>query len=111
VPIGRGQRLIFTETRAPIPPYDGHHIEVYIADFSTPYNKLLERGLVTMETDAHEWRFQKIVDPKTNRALFEVEHEVRSMKHPLFARPLVNRNPQQTNTAYVRGQDAFRGTY
>src|SRR5882672_8578680 len=26
VPIGRGQRLWYTETREPIPPYDGHHI-------------------------------------------------------------------------------------
>lgn len=111
VPIGRGQSLRFTETTQTIPPYDGHHVEMYIADFSTPYKKLLERGLITMETDAHEWRFQRIVDPKSNRTLFEIEHEVRSLKHPLFARPLVNRNPQQTNTQYVRGQDAFRGTY
>ena len=111
VPVGRGQALYYTETQAKIPPYDGHHIEVYIADFSGPYKKLLDRGLITMETDAHEWRFQKIVDPKSNQPLFEIEHEVRSLQHPLFARPLVNRNPLQTNTKYVRGQDAFRGTY
>ena len=111
VPIGRGQRLWYTETREPIPPYDGHHIEMYIAEFSTPYKKLLERGLITMETDAHEWRFQRIVDPKSGKPLFEIEHEVRSLKHPLYARPLVNRNPLQTNTAYQRNQDAFRGKY
>jgi hypothetical protein len=111
VPIGRSQRLWYTETRESIPPYDGHHIEMYIADFSTPYRKLLERGLITMETDEHEWRFQRIVDPKSNKPLFEIEHEVRSLKHPLYARPLVNRNPLQTNTAYQRNQDAFRGKY
>jgi hypothetical protein len=64
-----------------------------------------------METDAHEWRFQWIVDPQTLKPLFEIEHEVRSMRHPLFARPLVNRNPAITNTAYVAGQESFRGTY
>jgi hypothetical protein len=111
VPVGRAQALRFTETSAKLPPYDGHHIQIYIADFSSPYAKLLERGLITLETDAHEWRFQKIVDPKSGKALFEVEHEVRSLKHPLYARPLINRNPKQTNTGYVRGQDAFRGTY
>jgi hypothetical protein len=111
VPVGRAQALRFAETSAKLPPYDGHHIQIYIADFSSPYEKLLERGLITMETDAHEWRFQKIVDPKSGRELFEVEHEVRSLRHPLYARPLVNRNPMQTNTGYVRGQDAFRGTY
>jgi hypothetical protein len=36
---------------------------------------------------------------------------VRSLTHPLYARPLVNRNPAQTNRDYVRGHDAFRGTY
>ncbi len=52
-----------------------------------------------------------IVDPKTNAPLFRIEHEVRSMKHPLFGRPLVNRNPAQSNSAYMRGQDTFRGSY
>lgn len=108
---GRSQRLIFRETVEPLPPYDGHHIQIYIADFSGPYRRLLDRGLITMETDEHEWRFIDIADLATNRALFTVEHEVRSLKHPLYGRPLVNRNPAQTNRAYIRGQDAFRGTY
>jgi hypothetical protein len=111
VQVGRGQALYFSETDQPIPPYDGHHMEIYINDFSGPYRKLLERDLITMETDSHEWRFQKIVDPATGKLLFEVEHEIRSLKHPLYARPLVNRNPSQTNTAYLRGQDSFPGIY
>lgn len=111
VPAGRGQALVFTETAQPIPPYDGHHVQIYIADFSGPYQKLKARGLITLETDAHEWRFQKIVDPQDGKALFEIEHEVRSLMHPLYGRPLVNRNPDQTNTRYRRGQDAFRGGY
>jgi hypothetical protein len=111
VPVGRGQALYFTETDQPIPAYDGHHIEIYIGDFSGPYRKLAERGLISMETDAYEWRFQKIVDPATNKLLFEIEHEIRSLRHPLYARPLVNRNPLQTNTKYLRNQDEFRGSY
>lgn len=111
VPAGRGQALVFAETSAEIPPYDGHHIQIYIADFSGPYGKLLERGLVTLEADAHEWRFRRIVDPRDGEMLFEIEHEVRSLKHPLYGRPLVNRNPDQTNTRYARGQDSFRGSY
>ena len=111
VPVGSGQYLDFSETDARLPDYDGHHIEMYVAEFSGPYRWLKERELVTMETDAHEWRFQWIVDPQTLKPLFEIEHEVRSMWHPLFARPLVNRNPAITNTAYVAGQESFRGTY
>ena len=108
---GDGQRLYFREIAQPLPPYDGHHIQIYIADFSGPYRELVERQLLTRETDAHEWRFRQIVDLDTNQSLFTVEHEVRSLRHPLYGRPLVNRNPAQTNRAYVRGQDAFRGTF
>jgi hypothetical protein len=52
---------------------------------------LSERGLVTEEPRNHQFRFVDIVDPKSNKKLFSIEHEVRSMKHPLYKRPLVNR--------------------
>src|SRR3954466_14528061 len=109
VRVGRDQRLMFTETCAPLPEYDNHHIQIYIADFSSPYEWLRERDLITMETDANEWRFQWITDPRDGKRLFQIEHEVRSMKHHLFARPLVNRNHNITNMTYQPGQDAFRG--
>ncbi len=111
VPVGKNQKLLFTETAAPLPDYDGHHIQVYIADFSGPYRWLKERDLITLETDESEWRFQWIVDPRDARKLFQIEHEVRSLKHRLYARPLVNRNPGVTNMNYLHGQDAFRGTF
>jgi len=110
VSVGRSQRLLFTETAKPLPEYDNHHIQIYIADFGTPYHWLKERDLITMETDANEWRFQWIVDPKDGRKLFQIEHEVRSMKHRLFARPLVNRNHGITNMTYEANSDSFRGT-
>src|SRR2546423_5214246 len=34
VSVGKHQRLIFTETSKPLPEYDGHHVQVYIQDFS-----------------------------------------------------------------------------
>jgi hypothetical protein len=111
VPVGKNQKLMFSETSAPLPEYDGHHIQVYIADFSGPYRWLKERDLITLETDEAEWRFQWIVDPRDARKLFQIEHEVRSVKHRLYARPLANRNPGVTNMNYQHGQDAFRGTY
>ena len=111
VAVGRNQQLLFSETRAPQPAYDGHHMQIYIADFSTPYEWLKARDLINMETDENEWRFQWITDPQDGRRLFQIEHEVRSMKHRLFNRPLVNRNPHITNMTYQYGSDAFRGTY
>ena len=111
VSVGRNQALHFTETSNEIPAYDNHHVQVYVADFGSPYHWLKERGLINMETDAEEWRFQWITDPKDGRKLFQIEHEVRSMKHRLFARPLVNRNHAITNLTYMPNSDAFRGTF
>jgi hypothetical protein len=105
------QRLRFRETTRPLPDYDGHHVQVYVSDFSGPHRRLLERGLVTEESDEYQYRFRDLVDPDSGKALFTIEHEVRSLTHPLYARPLVNRNPEQSNRSYVRGHDAFRGTY
>jgi hypothetical protein len=109
VTTGKAQYLHFIETRAKQPDYDGHHVAIYIADFAGPYEKLIERGLITMESDAHEWRFIDIVDLDSGKLLFKIEHEVRSATHPLYARPLVNRNPGQSNRGYKRGQDNFLG--
>jgi hypothetical protein len=111
VSVSSTQRLRFRETTRSLAPYDGHHIQVYISDFSGPHRRLLERGLVTEESDDYQYRFKDLVDLDTGKVLFTIEHEVRSLTHPLYARPLVNRNPAQTNRAYVRGHDSFRGTY
>jgi hypothetical protein len=111
VSTSRTQRLRFCETTRPLPDYDGHHVQVYLIDFSGPHRRLLERGLVTEESDEYQYRFCDLVDPVDGRKLFTIEHEVRSLTHPLYARPLVNRNPEQSNRNYVRGHDAFRGTY
>ncbi len=101
--VGDGQTLVFRETDAPLPDFDGHHIAIYIADFSGPYRKLLERGLISEESDQHQYRFVDIIDPATGSAQFRLEHEVRSLRHPMYARPLINRDPAITNRSYAPG--------
>lgn len=108
VSAGAGQQLIFRESSGEIPPFDGHHIQVYIADFSGPHERLGERGLITEESDQHQYRFETIFDPANGEAVYELEHEVRSLHHPLYARPLVNRDPQQRIMNYQPGHDAVR---
>ena len=107
VEVGIGQYLMFRETDRELPPYDGHHIQIYIADFSGPYSKLLDKGLISEESDQHQYRFKDLADPETGETLLTLEHEVRSMRHPLFMRPLVNRNPSQSNINYAPGYDAW----
>jgi len=107
VAVGQHQELVFRETKAKAAPYDGHHIQVYVANFGTPHRRLLEHGLVSEESNRYQYRFKDITDLKTGKKLFEIEHEIRSMTHPMFARPLLNRNPQQTNRTYVPGRDGW----
>jgi len=107
ISVGYGQELRFKETKKPQKPYDGHHIQVYVQDFSGPYKELVERELVTEESNPYQYRWETIVDVDSNKTLFEIEHEIRSMTHPLYARPLVNRNPMQSQQSYQMGGDAW----
>ncbi|HSS84813.1 MAG TPA: hypothetical protein VLL30_13685, partial [Reyranella sp.] len=63
--------------------------------------------LVTEESNQYQYRFEVITDLDSGKPLFQIEHEIRSMTHPLYARPLVNRHPAQTNRNYVAGRDAW----
>jgi hypothetical protein len=105
VKVGKHQYLQFRETGRKQPEFDGHHVQIYITDFSGPYRRLLERGLISQEDNQYQYRFKDIVDPADGRYLFTVEHEVRSATHPMYLRPLVNRNPAQTNRTYAHGHD------
>jgi hypothetical protein len=102
---GERQYLIFRESDEPQAPYDGNHFQIYVADFSGPYRKLQELGLITQESSQHQYRFKDIVDLDTREVLTTVDHEVRAMSHPLYARPLVNRNPNLIATRYVPGHE------
>jgi len=105
VEVGDHQYYYFRETDAPEAPYDGHHAQIYIADFSGPHKKLSDLGLITREFDAYEYRFNDIIDLDTREVLFTVEHETRAQTHPMYGRPLVNRNPAQSNRDYKPGHD------
>ena len=107
VSVGYHQELRFRETKKPIAAYDGHHIQVYVLDFSGPYKELAKRELLTEESNAYQYRWENIVDIDTNEVLFEIEHEIRSMTHPLYNRPLINRNPAQSQQSYQMGGDEW----
>ncbi len=86
------QALVYRETARELPPYDGHHVQITVPDFSGVHSSLLARGLVTQESNASQYRFQDIIDLNTGQVLATLEHEVRSMRHPQFGRVFVNRN-------------------
>jgi hypothetical protein len=105
VRVGKDQHFLFRETDRTLPDFDEHHVQIYVADFSGPHRRLGERNLVSREDNQYQYRFRDIVDLESGRLLFTIEHEVRSMTHPMFLRPLVNRNPLQTNRNFAPGHD------
>ncbi|MDH7796194.1 MULTISPECIES: hypothetical protein [unclassified Beijerinckia] len=103
---GPGQALIFRESDAETVVCQPHHIQIYVADFSGPYERLWERDLISEESNRQQYRFENIVDLDSGRTVFTIDHEVRSMTHPMYGRPLVNRNTVQTVGTYRAGADA-----
>jgi len=110
VAVGGHQQLVYAETSTASRDYDGHHIQIYVADFSGPYARLAGRGL-TYGEETHQYRFADLIDPASGAQCFMLEHEVRSLRHPLYARPLVNRNPDLTNRNYRMGGEAMGGAF
>jgi catechol-2,3-dioxygenase len=107
VEVGKDQHLLFRETERPQGEYDGHHVQIYITNFSGPHRALAERNLIFSEDNPYQYRFRDIVDLKSGKHLFTIEHEVRSATHPMFLRPLINRNPAQTNRTFASGHDQW----
>ncbi|HEX3244613.1 MAG TPA: hypothetical protein VHX16_04345 [Chloroflexota bacterium] len=99
VEAGTSQELIFRESDTSLPAeYGGHHVQIYILNFSSPYEFMNERGLVSEGIRNHQFRFVDIVDPDSGEKLYQLEHEVRGARHHLYRRPLVNR-PAELLTA------------
>jgi hypothetical protein len=107
VQVGKNQNLLFRETDRPQGEYDGHHVQIYITNFSGPHRALAERNLIYSEDNPYQYRFRDIVDLASGKHLFTIEHEVRSATHPMFLRPLINRNPAQTNRTFAAGHDQW----
>lgn len=93
------QSLLFRETSEGIPPYDGHHIALYVgqnaADFEQAFRNALIAGVVwknprfSDQVDSLEeaqkeqqFRFKDIIDIESGERIMELEHEMRSVDHP-----------------------------
>jgi len=92
------QNMLFRESDTELPPYDGHHVALYVGeskeDFEQAFKNILEAQVlwvnprfsdkVTNLNTAKKWnqfRFKHITDLKTGKKIFELEHECRSVEH------------------------------
>jgi hypothetical protein len=106
VVVGPNQKLVFIETDDPVHlrPYDGYHIQIYVANFCGSYQKLFDEKLLwnnprfgdrsdTLELalSNFQFRFKDFRLPGTDELVYELEHEVRATIHPFYGRTLVNK--------------------
>jgi hypothetical protein len=92
------QCLLFREIDDEIPPYDGHHVALYVGqnsqDFCQIFKQIEQAGIVwvnprftdkaTNLSGAKKWnqfRFKDLLDLKTGKIIYTLEHEVRSVDH------------------------------
>ena len=89
--------------------YDGHHIAIYVANFSAAHDWLEARTNSSPKnrTSTSTGFRRSSTRSAATAALVELEHEVRSMKHPMWGRRLTNRNSGQTFVTFHRGREAF----
>ena len=96
VTVGPHQSLFFRDHPQARDKPHRNHIALYLTRYEQCYKGMLKKGLV-MEPDAnHQFRIAGITDPDTGEHLLTLEHELRSLYHGDYGRPLINRQP----TAY-----------
>ena len=82
-------------------------MQIYVTDFSGPYHRLTERGLVSQEDNQYQYRFRDIIDLDERQAPVHGRARGAQRDAPDVLRPLVNRNPAQTNRNYAHGHDQW----
>lgn len=93
VTVGAHQTFRFRERPDGGTVPNNNHVAVYLTRYRTVYGELRARGWLMEEDLNEQFRFCRISDPRTGQELFVFEHEMRSLHHPDFLRPLVNRVP------------------
>jgi len=106
ISVGPRQWLVYRETdNEEQTEWTGYHIQIYIHAFSRIYKRLCTAPKAIFLADNrfsdrydtlqeaqkyHQFRVLDIIDEEGN-VLLQLEHETRSMFHPSYMRPLVNR--------------------
>jgi len=101
--VGPLQQLVFRATDKETIPYNGYHFAIYLATFEITYNLLNKHGLLFTQhkfsdrcetlrqaLDNSQFRVRDVPSAQGG-VVFQLELEVRSLVHPSFMRPLVNR--------------------
>jgi len=96
VTVGPHQSFRYVERKgAETAPAHNNHVAVYLTRYWETYETLRQRDLIMEPVGVaiEQFRFSDIVDVDSGTLLYRIEHEMRSLYHPDFRKPLVNRTP------------------
>jgi len=93
VTVGINQHFHFDETPGLVLPEHPNHVAVYVTAYRSIYDRMRRARLLMAPDRDDQFRFAKLADPESGAVLFEFEHEVRSLHHPDYFKPLANRVP------------------
>ena len=96
ITMGPHQTVRFIE-RGPGPfDHTRVHIAVYVSHYHKTRKALAAMGIEVGEERNGTFFWNRILDPGTGKIILAVGHETRSVYHPDFMRPLINRWPMET---------------
>ena len=93
VTVGPHQTLRFRERKNANHNLYSHHIAVYVSNYNEIRDRVVAQGSLDGEGRGQVFFFGEIFNPRTGKKIIDFNHEVRSVYHPEFMRPLVNRWP------------------
>jgi len=91
VTVGPHQTFRFVEKAGAPATAHTNHVALYLTGYQEVYERMQRRKLVVEPHRNGQFRFRRLVAPRTGATVFECEHEMRSLYHRDFGRPLVNR--------------------
>jgi hypothetical protein len=93
ITVGANQHFHFVEKADFEPVEHPNHVAIYVTRYKEMYAQLKAMKLLMRPDIEEQFRFEKIANPRTGKVVFTYEHEVRSLYHPDYLKPLANRVP------------------
>ena len=93
VTVGANQHFHFIEKANYQPVDHPNHVAIYVTRYQEMYQQFKAKKLLMRPDVEEQFRFEKMANPRSGKVVFSFEHEVRSLYHPDYLKPLANRVP------------------
>ena len=89
--VGANQHFHFIEKADYAPVVHPNHVAIYVTRYQEMYQQFKAKKLLMRPDVEEQFRFDRMANPRSGKVVFTFEHEVRSLYHPDYLKPLANR--------------------